>query len=141
MLHPIGIAGRGAARVSRQPMACSTAARALRRVARAYSTRPPHLTLFTGPQCSLCDDAKEVLDEVHRTVPFTLATYNIRDDSAPDVAHWRRKYQYEIPVLHARWDGDPGYGRGACSLTRTLPTPPRRGRAHRRAQAQARIVT
>ena len=36
--------------------------------------------------------------------PFTLATYDIRDDASPNVAYWRRKYQYDIPVLHIRWD-------------------------------------
>ncbi|WFD36559.1 hypothetical protein MCUN1_003442 [Malassezia cuniculi] len=79
---------------------------------RAYSTRVPHLTLFTGPQCSLCDDAKEALAEVRESVPFTFATYNIRDDASPQVAYWRRKYQYDIPVLHVRWDDGPGYGDG-----------------------------
>ncbi|WFD32158.1 hypothetical protein MSPP1_003203 [Malassezia sp. CBS 17886] len=60
----------------------------------------PHLTLFTGTHCQLCDEAKAVLNEVGTTVPFTLSTYNIRDDSEPDVQYWRRKYQFDIPVLH-----------------------------------------
>ncbi|CCU99766.1 unnamed protein product [Malassezia sympodialis ATCC 42132] len=74
-------------------------------MARALSScaQKPHLTLFTGTHCSLCDDMKEVLDTVRLTTPFTLALYNIRDDSAPNVKHWRRKYQYDIPVLHVRW--------------------------------------
>ncbi|WFD22231.1 hypothetical protein MEQU1_000896 [Malassezia equina] len=73
--------------------------------ARSLSTAPrtPHLTLFTGTHCSLCDDMKEVLDEVRATTPFTLSLYNIRDDDAPNVHYWRRKYQYDIPVLHVRW--------------------------------------
>lgn len=64
----------------------------------------PHLTLFTGTHCSLCDDMKEVLDEAALRSSFTLSTYNIRDEAMPNVRHWRRKYQYDIPVLHIRWD-------------------------------------
>ncbi|WFD18646.1 hypothetical protein MCAP1_000852 [Malassezia caprae] len=85
----------------------------------------PHLTLFTGTHCSLCDEMKEVLETVRVTTPFTLGLYNIRDDSAPNVAYWRRKYQYDIPVLHVRWgapqsEDDYGTGqraeRGAAAL-------------------------
>lgn len=83
------------------------------------TTRRPHLTLFTGTHCSLCDDMKEVLDELRATTPFTLAFYNIRDDHAPNVQHWRRKYQYDIPVLHVRWheaQSDDDYGIGTLAL-------------------------
>lgn len=66
--------------------------------------RVPHLTLFTGTHCSLCDDMKEVLDEAASRSSFTLSTYNIRDDALPNVRYWRRKYQYDIPVLHIRRD-------------------------------------
>ena len=66
--------------------------------------RTPHLTLFTGTHCSLCDDMKEVLDGAASRSSFTLSTYNIRDDASPNVRYWRRKYQYDIPVLHIRWD-------------------------------------
>ena len=82
--------------------------------------RVPHLTLFSGPHCSLCDDAKAVLAEARATVPFTLSVYDIRDDRAPDVAYWRRRYQYEIPVLHARWtDEGDGVGEGACAADKS----------------------
>lgn len=33
-------------------------------------------------------------------MPFQLDLYNIRDDSLPDVAKYRRAYQYDIPVVH-----------------------------------------
>jgi len=97
--------------------------------ARALSTcaPKPHLTLFTGTHCSLCDDMKEVLETVRHTTPFTLALYNIRDDSAPNVAYWRRKYQYDIPVLHVRWGAarsEDDYGTGTCGdshRTRAAP--------------------
>lgn len=102
--------------------------RAVAQAARAAVPRVPHLTLFSGPHCSLCDDAKAVLAEARASVPFTLSVYDIRNDSAPDVAYWRRRYQYEIPVLHARWDGD-GVGEGACAADRARAAPLRRGRA------------
>lgn len=69
---------------------------------RLYSQRPPHITIFSGTDCQLCDEAKEVLETV--PMEFTVSTYNIRDDSLTNVRHWRRKYQYDIPVLHLRWD-------------------------------------
>lgn len=72
---------------------------------RCMSTaRTPHLTLFTGAHCSLCDEMKEVLYDAKARTPFSLALYDIRDDASPNVAYWRRKYQYDIPVLHIRWD-------------------------------------
>lgn len=90
----------------------------MRRGSRLFSTKAsiPHLTLFTGTHCSLCDDMKEVLEA--ETTPFTLAMYNIRDDTSPNVEYWRRKYQYDIPVLHLRW-GEPtqedDYGPGTLN--------------------------
>lgn len=75
---------------------------------RAYSHKPlPHITIFTGTDCQLCDEAKEVLDEIE--APFTLSTYNIRDDNEHNVKYWRRKYQHDIPVLHLRWDEDESH--------------------------------
>ncbi|KAI3623684.1 hypothetical protein GLX27_001802 [Malassezia furfur] len=75
---------------------------------RAYSHQPlPHITIFTGTQCQLCDEAKEVLDQID--APFTVSTYNIHDDKEYNVDYWRRKYQYDIPVLHLRWDEDESH--------------------------------
>ncbi|EPQ29716.1 uncharacterized protein PFL1_02936 [Pseudozyma flocculosa PF-1] len=58
------------------------------------------LTLYTGPQCDLCTVMRIEIEKAANVVPLALSTYNIRDDSLPDVAKWRRKYQYDIPVLH-----------------------------------------
>ncbi|WFD07206.1 hypothetical protein MVES1_002565 [Malassezia vespertilionis] len=69
---------------------------------RFYSTAKPHITMFTGTDCQLCEEAREVLASV--ATPFSLSLYNIRDDAAPNAAYWRRKYQYDIPVLHVRWE-------------------------------------
>jgi hypothetical protein len=64
----------------------------------ALRQRVPTLTLYTGPQCSLCDVAKESLERVRSLTPFTLKLYNIRDDSLPDVKRWRRAYQCSYSV-------------------------------------------
>ncbi|GAA5924259.1 uncharacterized protein JCM15063_005584 [Sporobolomyces koalae] len=76
----------------------------------------PRLTLFTGgPECSLCEVAKQDLHQVQRNeseqqAPFVLNYYNIRKlegedpDSAYDRQTWRRLYQYDIPVLHLSQD-------------------------------------
>lgn len=59
--------------------------------------RIPSLTLFSGPYCSLCDIAKEALAEVRVTTPFELSVINIHDEHQKK---WKRKYVYDIPVLH-----------------------------------------
>ncbi|TBU46423.1 hypothetical protein BD309DRAFT_999085 [Dichomitus squalens] len=77
------------------------AARGLGRIAR--------LTLFSGPQCSLCDTAKAELAKVRQQRPFELNTINIQD---PGQERWKKKYVYWIPALHiegkevakGRWD-------------------------------------
>ncbi|GAA5905402.1 hypothetical protein JCM6882_003150 [Rhodosporidiobolus microsporus] len=73
--------------------------------------RLPHLTLFTGKHCSLCDVAKGTLEEVRKKAPFKLSYYNISrpDGEDPDEYNrtaWRRLYQYDIPVLHLHPEGD-----------------------------------
>ncbi|TBU35435.1 hypothetical protein BD311DRAFT_734686 [Dichomitus squalens] len=94
------------------------AARGLGRIAR--------LTLFSGPQCSLCDrltswltprfslqTAKAELAKVRQQRPFELNTINIQD---PGQERWKKKYVYWIPALHiegkevakGRWDAQTG---------------------------------
>ncbi|KAK9894791.1 glutaredoxin 2 [Cystobasidium minutum MCA 4210] len=64
----------------------------------------PRLTLYTGgPECSLCEVAKEALMELKqkRGLQFELETLNIREKGMdPSLKKWRRLYQYDIPVLH-----------------------------------------
>ncbi|ETW86212.1 hypothetical protein HETIRDRAFT_308783 [Heterobasidion irregulare TC 32-1] len=67
------------------------------------------LTLFSGPQCSLCDVAKAELSKVRQSRQFTLDIINIQDAGQE---RWKRKYVYWIPALHiddkevakGRWD-------------------------------------
>ncbi|THV03941.1 DUF836-domain-containing protein, partial [Dendrothele bispora CBS 962.96] len=71
--------------------------------------RLPRFTLYSGPNCSLCDTAKEELAKVRQNRPFHLETVNIQD---PGQERWKRKYVYWIPALHlegreiakGRWD-------------------------------------
>ena len=56
------------------------------------------LTLFTRPNCSLCDVAKATLTTFrqHRTVSYT--EIDIARSAHNDT--WWEKYQYDVPVLH-----------------------------------------
>jgi hypothetical protein len=53
----------------------------------------PLVRLFTGSGCSLCDDAKDVLQSAR--VPHRLELVDIGAD-----ATYRRRYKWDIPVLH-----------------------------------------
>lgn len=55
------------------------------------------VTLFTRPNCHLCDDMKRILEHVAKDVPFDL---EIIDIDAPGNEDWQDQYDREIPVLH-----------------------------------------
>ena len=64
----------------------------------------PRLTLYTGgKECSLCEVFKQGLETVHKTHPFELDSWNIRDppigSSDKEAKKWRRLYQYDIVCL------------------------------------------
>ncbi|TFY53834.1 hypothetical protein EVG20_g9952 [Dentipellis fragilis] len=65
--------------------------------ARASIGRLARLTLYSGPNCSLCDIAKAELAKVRQTHSFDLDVINIQD---PGQERWKRKYVYWIPALH-----------------------------------------
>jgi hypothetical protein len=81
------------------------------RLLSAQAGRVFKLTLYTGTDCQLCDVMRNEIATAAQHVPLTLATYNIRDDSLDNVHYWRRKYQYDIPVLHLDGQGEfyPSY--------------------------------
>lgn len=65
----------------------------------------PRLKLYTGgPLCSLCTDLHHALGQLQPA--FELETYDIRPSDADSPAQalarkaWRRKYKYDVPVLH-----------------------------------------
>lgn len=79
----------------------------LRTLARLKSGESPFkLTMYTGTDCQLCQVMQHEISLAAKTVPIELKTYNIRDDTLPDVHIWRRKYQYDIPVLHLDQAGE-----------------------------------
>ncbi|KAK0566129.1 hypothetical protein OC844_000873 [Tilletia horrida] len=60
----------------------------------------PVVTIFTGPQCSLCEELKHELKPIQKEHPFQLTTYDIHDRALPDQPKWHRLYRFDIPVLH-----------------------------------------
>jgi hypothetical protein len=53
-----------------------------------------HVVLYGKPDCGLCDDMKGIVDEVRRTMPFTLEVVDVSGDAALLAA-----YGLDIPVL------------------------------------------
>jgi glutaredoxin len=62
----------------------------------------PRLTLYTKPDCSLCDEAAEALERVSARTPFDLEVVDISAD-----AELRERYGERIPVLLV--DGEPAF--------------------------------
>lgn len=59
------------------------------------STKTPIVTLFTKPDCWLCDKALLVLSQ--SGWPYKLRKVNI---DAPESKEWRARYWCDIPVFH-----------------------------------------
>jgi glutaredoxin len=60
------------------------------------------VTLYTKPDCCLCDDAAESLTRVRERAPFELDVVDIRSD--PEL---RARYGERIPVVLV--DGEPAF--------------------------------
>ncbi|HEY9900537.1 MAG TPA: glutaredoxin family protein [Pantanalinema sp.] len=54
----------------------------------------PRLTLYSGPGCCLCDQAKALLDKVAADQPFQLDIVDIHSDAA-----LYERFRYAIPVI------------------------------------------
>jgi glutaredoxin len=54
----------------------------------------PHITIYSKPDCHLCDVMKQIVEKVRQRIPFDLQIKNILDDPADF-----EKYQTQIPVL------------------------------------------
>jgi glutaredoxin len=52
------------------------------------------LTLYSKPDCHLCDEAKAVLKKFQKEFGFTFKEINIEEESQVF-----EKYRYEIPVV------------------------------------------
>ncbi|KAL3867097.1 hypothetical protein ACJMK2_044328 [Sinanodonta woodiana] len=75
---------------------CVRILQSLRQMCTNSADKPlPKLFMFTKPQCSLCEEAKEALKPYkHR---FYFEEVNI---ILPENKEWFGKYRYEIPVFH-----------------------------------------
>lgn len=54
------------------------------------------LTLFTRENCSLCDTAKSVIQNLRKRRSFD---YNQVDVMASDQREWKNLYEYDVPVV------------------------------------------
>ena len=54
----------------------------------------PDVTLYTKPDCALCEEAKAYLDELHHTLPFNLIVTDIQSD--PKLME---RYATRIPLV------------------------------------------
>lgn len=54
------------------------------------------ITLFTRPNCSLCDDAKAVLSTVWDKRPFDFSEVKVM---TPGQEAWKKVYEFDTPVV------------------------------------------
>ena len=66
----------------------------MRATARLYEA--VRITLFTRPNCGLCDSAKTVLASLGERQPFS---YREVDIGKPDAKGWRDLYDFDVPVV------------------------------------------
>jgi glutaredoxin len=58
------------------------------------STKQPHVTFYTKAGCHLCEDARDMLDEIAAQVSYELTEIDIRGNS-----EIFERYRYRIPVI------------------------------------------
>ena len=56
------------------------------------------LTFFTRPNCTLCDEAKLVVNKVWKRRPFE---YDEIDVMAPKQDKWKALYEFDTPVVRS----------------------------------------
>jgi glutaredoxin len=57
-------------------------------------TKPVYVEIYSRPGCHLCDEAKEVIERVHRRVSFDLKVINIETDKELE-----KQYGEQVPVV------------------------------------------
>lgn len=66
------------------------------------------LTFFEKPSCGLCDNAKEVIDDVlNENEEFSKAGIAMKIININKYKHWWDRYCFDIPVLHIENDNEP----------------------------------
>ncbi|CAM0142878.1 hypothetical protein VKS41_002552 [Umbelopsis sp. WA50703] len=56
------------------------------------------LTLFHTERCGLCENAKEALFRVQKTVPFALKEISLNKPECPK--ELAERYVFDVPVVH-----------------------------------------
>ena len=66
------------------------------------------LTLFSKPQCGLCEEAKEIIEDVLESdaIPKHNISMNIVNINQLNNKKWWDLYCFDIPVLHIEKDND-----------------------------------
>lgn len=54
----------------------------------------PQVTFYTKAGCHLCEDAREMLDDIAAQIPYALTEIDIRSDLT-----LFEQYRYRIPVI------------------------------------------
>jgi len=67
---------------------------------RHAATTPRVLTIYSKPDCLLCDEAKEAIDEALAGAPDVAAVVETVNVEEPQHADKRELYRFEIPVIH-----------------------------------------
>ncbi|KAF2120586.1 hypothetical protein BDV96DRAFT_270194 [Lophiotrema nucula] len=57
----------------------------------------PRVTLFTRANCSLCDTAKTVVENVKAKRSLEYAEINVME---PGQEKWKSVYEFDTPVIH-----------------------------------------
>src|SRR5436190_4792077 len=66
----------------------------LRAVTRPKEQQPIQVTFYTKAGCHLCDDARDMLDDIAALTSYDLTEFDIRRDEA-----LFEQYRYRIPVI------------------------------------------
>jgi glutaredoxin len=63
-------------------------------VSKENNTTSPQVTFYTKAGCHLCDEARDMLDEIAEEIPYALTEIDIRSNPAIF-----EEYRYRIPVI------------------------------------------
>ena len=62
--------------------------------AKTETQTKPHVTFYTKAGCHLCDEARDILDEIAAEIPYDLTEIDIRRNM-----ELFEQYRYRIPVI------------------------------------------
>jgi glutaredoxin len=68
--------------------------RSIKKVDKSPTPSQPQVTFYTKAGCHLCDDARNMLDDIAALISYDLTEIDIRRDDA-----LFEQYRYRIPVI------------------------------------------